>query len=292
VYLKTISLYADDGNGFRPPCYSQLSKYRSAFLLRDGQPHPIAVFNHSWSDVISAFDGCFRALETLRNARDPDSKSVNDIYTGLMDATRNLYYRATEFIENIDDSVSKSLSPDPKRPVKFSGASTLRKRIAVPCNKLKHNHNRMHYVQATAVGLIVPGFSIYHLKDGGLQPNPEIHKKRRSFSFNVELRRMLITIYLYMFEVGANISRHLANDLGDAAIEDPEPKTLAIIDKLLRLPAFGMPFETPQHMPSLAFDRKTFTMSDEGGIILPAAVDCKMTAIFTGDGITTRFAPP
>jgi hypothetical protein len=76
------------------------------------------------------------------------------------------------------------------------------------------------------------------------------------------------------------------------AIEDVEPRTLAVIDKLLGLPAFGMPFETPQHMPSLAFDKNTFTMSDESGIILPAPMGCKMTATFTGDGFTRSFALP
>jgi hypothetical protein len=75
-------------------------------------------------------------------------------------------------------------------------------------------------------------------------------------------------------------------------LEDAEPQTLAIIYKLLRLPAFGMPFETPQHMPSLAFDQKNFTMSDGGGVILPAAINCKMSAVFVGDGFTTSFAPP
>jgi hypothetical protein len=73
--------------------------------------------------------------------------------------------------------------------------------------------------------------------------------------------------------------------------ESGEPQTLAIIDKLLRLPAFGTPFETTQHMPSLAFDQKTLTMSDESGIILPAAINCNMTASFVGDGFTTGFAP-
>jgi hypothetical protein len=290
--LKTISLSADDGNGFRPPCFAQLNKYKSSFLLRDGLPHPIAAFSHSWSDVISAFEECFRTLEALRNAAGPDSELIDEMRSALMAATRNLYYRATEFIENIDDSVSKGLSPDPKRLVKFSGANALRKRIALPCNKLKHNHNRIHYVQATALGLAVPGFSIYHVKDGALHPNPEVHKKRPAFSFNVELRRIFVTTYIYMSEVGENISRHCANDLEDTAMENTEPRTLAVIDRLLRLPAFGMPFETPQHMPSLEFDKNTFTMSDESGTILPAPIGCKMTATFTGDGFTTGFAPP
>jgi hypothetical protein len=45
-------------------------------------------------------------------------------------------------------------------------------------------------------------------------------------------------------------------------------------------------------MPSISFDQKTLTMSDERGIILPAAINCKMSASFDGDGFTTRFAPP
>jgi hypothetical protein len=121
--------------------------------------------------VTVAFDGCFRALDALRGATAPDSKSLNEMHANLVSAARDLYHRATEFIENIDDGVSKCLSSDPKRLTKFSGASTLRKKIAIPCNKLKHNHNRMHYVQATALGLVVPGFTIYHLKGGALQPN-------------------------------------------------------------------------------------------------------------------------
>ena len=252
--MRTISLRADDGNGFRPPCFAELRKREASFLLRDDFPHPIATFNHSWSDVVSAYEECFRALEELRNAIEPNLSTTSKLHAALMDATRNIYYRTTEFIENVDDSVSKSLSSGSGRALKLSGPGSLRKRIAIPCNKLKHNHNRIYYVEAIALGVTVPGFTIYGVRDGALQANIEIPKRRPAFSFNVELRRIFVATYIYMFEVGQNISRHCANSLERKSIEDPEPRTVAITDRLLRLPAFCMPFETSQHMPSLAFD--------------------------------------
>ncbi|WFU82987.1 hypothetical protein QA645_09695 [Bradyrhizobium sp. CIAT3101] len=289
--MKTLTLTATDGNGFRPPCFAHVKKNKEAFHLRDDLPHPIAMFNHSWSEVVSAFESCFRYLETVRNLPIPHTEDRARI--ALLEAMRDLYYRTTEFIENLDDCISKALTPDPKRPIRVAGASALRKRVSIPCNKLKHNHNRIHYVQAIVGGVAIPGFSIYQVKGSSLEPNPEIHKKRRAFSFNVELRRIFATIYLYAFEVGENISRlGLAEKHGNVVAEAPDVQTMGLIRKLLSLSPLSFADETSQHMPAIAFDNETLTVADNDGIILPAPIDCQMHAIFVGDGYTTSFAIP
>jgi len=270
--------------------------HKEKFYVRDGLPHPIGTFNHSWSEVISAFDLCFRGMEAVRKeVSSPNVASANfasDRRGALMEATRSLYYRATEFIENIDDCISKSLSADPKRPVKVSGASALRKRVSVPCNKLKHNHNRIQYVEAAAVAFAVSGFAIYQVRGNAVEPNPEIHKKRQAFSFNIELRRIFVSLYLYASEVGQNISRLCGDMDGGNVTEAPDARTVEIINRLAALPPFCFPNESSQLMPLISFDGHTLDMSDEGGLAFPAPPGSRIMSAYVGDGYTTTFTVP
>lgn len=288
-----MTLTATDGNGFKPPCFAELTKYKELFHVRDGLPHPIGTFNHSWLEVASAFDACFRGIENLRNTvPSRDGVPSSNAHNALMDATRNLYYRATEFIENIDDCVSKSLSPDPKRPVKVSGSSTLRKRVSIPCNKLKHNHNRVHYVEAATALFAVPGFAIYQVKGPVVEPNSEIHKKRRAFSFSIELRRIFATLYLYASDVGRNISSMCRDSNEEPLAKGADAQTVEIIERLIALPLFSFPDETSRLMPLISFDGHTLDIRDEGGIALPAPPGSRMMAAYIGDGYTTTFSVP
>ncbi len=264
--------------------------------MRDGLPHPIGTFNHSWSEVTSAFEVCFRGLEAVRTAprsrNGVPSTGADSVHNVLMEATRNLYYRATEFIENVDDCVSKSLSTDLKRTVKVSGASALRKRISIPCNKLKHNHNRIHYVEAVSAPCIVPGFAIYQVKGKAVEPNPEIHKRRRAFSFSIELRRIFTALYLYASEVGQNISLLCGNADRNNATEEPDKRTIEMINRLVALPLFTFPYESSRLMPSISFDGRTLDISDEGGIAFAAPPGARFAAMYIGDGYTTTFSVP
>jgi hypothetical protein len=285
-----MTLIESDGNGFRPSCFGPLANYQGPLLHEQYDlPHPLGTFNHSWSEVLNALEKTLGALDAVGRSNSRPEK--NEAIEILLSSQRELLYRATEFIENIEGNVARSLSTDPKRAANISGPTSLRKIVAVPCNKLKHNHNRIGYVEANASVFNVVGYAIYHIRGGTMQPNAEINKDRRAVSFNVELRRIIASLYLYAEEAGRKILR-LNSGLVPVKFCSSDERTIAVIKKVLGLPIFAMPSETRKHMPSISFDGQKLAISLENGLIFPAPMSCRMLATFAGDGATRNFAPP
>jgi hypothetical protein len=269
---------------------SEIWYYNGPFFNeREDLPHPLGILGHSWGEVIHAFERCLDALDRKRNSTVPlsaDQDLTNEIIAGY----REVLYRTMEFFENLTDNIALSISPDRRKPIKLAGPKRLREIVALPCNKLKHNHNRIHYVEANAGGYTVPGFAIYHVVRGTLQPNPEIHKDRRAMSFNVELRRILAAIYLYADVIAESISKGAT--LQAPAVSPPDAATVAIIRRVGNLPIFAMPFESERQMPSISFSGTHLSITERNGLLFPAALNCQMVAQYVGDGATTSFAVP
>lgn len=290
--MQPLRLKDTDGNGFRPPCFSALSEYSGPLYHNQYDlPSPQGIVNHSWTQVVRAFDRMLDTLQTsaaLKKAAADRDKHIKD----LLAAYEALLYQAMEFIEDIERNISKCLSPDSKHPVDISGPGTLRKLIAVPCNKLKHNHNRLAFVAATGLLFSASGFAIYRIKNGTLEPNPEIHKDRRAFSFNVELRRLLATLYFYADGAATKIRALSQGQASPTRSSVTDPSTLAILGRLARLPISTFPFEKQKHMPSIEVNEHQVTISFSGGAILPASGNFTMMAQFEGDGATRSFTVP
>jgi hypothetical protein len=288
--MRSVVLNSDDGGGFRPRCFAALTSYSGPlFNERHNLPHPRGILGHSWGEVILAFERCLNALDRKRNSMVRPSFD-QDLINEATASYREVLYRSMEFFENLTDNIAMSMSPNPRKPIKLAGPKRLREIVALPCNKLKHNHNRIQYVEAIGGGYTVPGFAIYHVVRGALQPNPEIHKERRAMSFNVELRRIFAAIYLYADEIAEIISKGATGVTPANAV--PDARTVATIRRITELPIFAMPFETERQMPSISFDGSRLSIIEQGGMLFPAPLNCQMVAQYVGDGATTSFAVP
>ena len=197
-----------------------------------------------------------------------------------------------EFIEDIERNIAKCLSSDAKRIVNISGPDSLRKSIALPCNRLKHNHNRLGFVAASGLLFTAQGLAIYHTKNDTLEPNPEIHKDRRAFSFNVELRRLLANLYFYADEAAIKIRALLLPQVPRTKIHSSDAPTAETLKRIANLPIYSFPFEKSKHMPSIEFDGHQLAIKESGGSILPASGQFSMMAQFEGDGVTRSFTVP
>ncbi len=283
-----MRLTENDGHGFRPPCYGHLYSFKGPlFHQMHNLPHPAAIFNHAWQELLKNFQN---TLDDLADLQKSNLLSIDEAKANLLiDSYRRVLYSAAEFISDIEDNISKCFSENGKR-VDISGSTSARKLIMIPCNKLKHNHNRIFYFEANNKMFRVSGYAIFHVKNGVLRPNVEIHPGERGNSFNVGLRRILAACYLYAEGVGINIQRNHPN-----IVFYPVPLddlTNNVILRVANLPYFAMPFETPNLMPKIDFDGKVLNIEKSGGPIMPLPTNAPMSALFRGDGHTNSFRVP
>jgi hypothetical protein len=284
--MQNIRLTDKDGNGFRPPCYADLAAFQGPLYNAEHDlPRPIGIFNHAWSSVIESFHKTLTALENVKK----DTQDRQPLIDALISAYQGLIYQSTEFFDDVSHNIAKCFSPA-KKPVDISGPKKLREIAAVLCNKLKHNHNRLHYVEAQSQLFAVQGFAFYRIHNGVLEPNPEVHRGRGAMSFNVELRKLLAGIYLYSYECGKKIAA-LPGDRSKISTA-PDPNSIALLDRVTNLPCFAMPFESKRHMPVLSFDGHQLSVSLSDGQIFPVSTSTKMMANFIGDGTTKSFKVP
>ena len=289
--MRSMVLDIKSGSDLRPRCFAALAGYGGPlFNERENLPHPLGILGHSWREVVLAFEACLDALERKRGTPTQATVEHEDLINKVTSSYRELLYRAMEFFENLTDNVAKSISPDPRKLIKLAGSKRLREIVALPCNKLKHNHNRIHYVEAIGAGYNVPGFAIYHVAGNALHINPQIHKERRAMSFNVEIQRILAAIYLYADEVAKSISQ--SHNERTAEVTVPDAISVAVIRRIVELPIFAMPFETDRQMPSISFDGTCLLIAEQGGMLFPAPSGCQMMAQYVGDGTTRSFAVP
>jgi len=277
-----------DGHGFRPPCFAQLLAFDGVLRHEEKDlPHPIAVFNHSWKLTCDAF---LEMIEITKNTKFEQNGNIQSAYAeDICQKYKLLLYAAAEFIDNIENNIATSIG-NTRKPANIAGSSSNRKEITIPCNKLKHNHNRITYCDGRNGNLRVIGFAICHIHKGVQRPNPEIHKDGKGTSLNVAIRRIFANLYLYAAGVGTKIEALSPNiKLTPSA---PDSKSVSVAKKVSELPFFGLPNENDKIMPKITFDNNALFISRKGGDIFPLASPCLMTSIFTGDGHTRNFSLP
>lgn len=286
---KILDLKISDGSQFQPRCFESIRRY-TGNLYHDNHdvPHPLAILNHSWSKVLKAFDSALNEMEAYKpQSVDEAGRNAEP----MVDAYVNLIYRAAEFIEDIENNVTLALSASAKKRVAISGSGSQRKIIALPCNKLKHNHHRCHLLLASFAGIMVKGCAIYYVKKGVLTPNTDIYKGRRGTSFNIEFRRIMSAIYFYCDDVAKSIDGLNVPSAGYSSNVIDE-STASILTRISGLPFTAMPFESEKDMPVFKFDRQILHLESSGGLVIPGPHGTKMQATFIADGVTKSYAIP
>lgn len=281
-----LLLNIDEGYGFMPPCYKALMSYSEISYHEEFDlPHPIAIFNHSWSAVCYKLITTIDALEIMQSSFNDRPNGSNSV--SLLAAYEALLHTCDEFIENIEKNITKSFAGKNGK-ADISGPDSLRKFFSIPCNRIKHNHNRLVYFELNNTRFKVSCCSLYHIHKGGLRPNPEIHKNNHGFSFNMQLRKVVSSLYFYTDTVEKKIIK-LSNSPIIPEIH-PDTNTISMLKRISKLPIISMPHETNRDIPSIDFNEKKLELSLRGGNAIP--INGRATVIHVGDGYTHRFAVP
>jgi len=285
--MRRITLHSDDGTGFEPRCFHALANYSGPLFDQQHLPHPSGIVSHAWNEVIGSFDRTFDALDAMGKATQSNDALTENLLTGFKD----ILYRSTEFFDSLSVNVAAALTPNDKKKLSIGGPQALRGIVALPCNRLKHNHNRLDYFEAKSGVFRVPGFTIYHAVNGVLEANPEFHKKHPSKSYNLEVRKIFAAMYFYADTAADQISKLHPSTAPSKGVKI-NPRTIAVIKRLTTLPVFTFPYESSRDMPSIVYDGVTLTIAESGGLAFPVPRDAQMTARYRNDGATLTFRPP
>ena len=284
--MSTLSLTLDalDGHAFRPPCAYQLSMYAGPTL---GNGRPLALFNHSWSQMEEVFEDVLNKLDEVRkNGMEPTPAKYMHGIDALIKSYTDLIYRASEFISLIIDNMKLSLvNREESIKIKIESAKKFRRHVDIICNKLKHEQNRMGFVGIKYKYAFVPAFSVLRFdSNGALVPNFDIHSRQESFSFLVDIKQIFGDIY-FVSSVAAKIFENLDFERKNQVdIKKDYGKITGIITKISNLPLLCVPDQDNRNLTDIKFDGKTLII--ERGKIAPFPTGRleRFVGIFSGDG--------
>lgn len=269
-----LTLYKDDGNEFAPPCLAPLMSPRLISYHKERDlPHPITAFNASWWKLRSQFD----ILLTL-----VDGYAVgyaNDRNKPIMDAIETLYMRVANFVDVLETVIPGALLPNPKG--RFELPRMLRKELMMPANKLKHEANDITLCGAKWWAVTVPAYMIFHMRDKSKIANPLFHKCRDAFSFNVELRRLIVRLYKFAAAVSKQIE---ILGYGAGAASDTHGENAALLHRIVGM-SHHCWWDEANLMPMVQFDGEILRLNETGG--RASAIDryqTTFTALGTMDG--------
>ena len=285
--MRRIAFNSADGTGFEPRCFHALANYNGPLFEQQHLPHPSGIVSHAWNEVLSSFDRTFDALDAMEKNVESNDALVENLLTGFKD----ILYRATEFFDSLSVNVAAALTPNGRKKLSIGGPQAFRSIAAHPCNRLKHDHNRLDYLEAKSGVFRVRGFTIYHAVNGTLEGNPEFHKKHPSKSYNLEIRKLFAAMYFYADTAADQISK-LYPPTASLKNVKINPHTIAVIKRLTTLPVFTYSYESSRDMPSIIYDGATLTIAESGGLTFPVPRDAQMTARHRNDGATLTFRPP
>jgi hypothetical protein len=210
-------MHADDGSGFLPQCASLLRRLKEP-LFHDQQQllHPLAIFNRRWANVERATSAVLDALDSWSAQTEKADDQVRD----LLKAQKDFLYDTTELIEDFEKNFRRSvIPPDGLKKSPFSLSKGLRNHVVMQCNKMKHEHAYLGFVEVQYQFGKILGYSVFALVDPGtLGPDKNVHQQRQAFSFAIEIRKVIANIYLLAEEVAADLIAHSTLDTGASPI--------------------------------------------------------------------------
>ncbi|WP_137045633.1 hypothetical protein [Pseudolabrys sp. FHR47] len=279
----------DGPGGLLPPIASILNRLQGPLFNAEwGLQHPLAIFNRRWTTFEQSLVAVLDALDGWHSPRANDETSEH-----LLKSQKNLLYDATELIEDFEKNMLRAvLSRETYGKNRFSLSKGLRNHVVVQCNKMKHAHAYLGFVEARYQFAKIPGYSVFSLTEPDtLGPEKNIHQQREAFSFSIELRKIVSNVYLLADEVTQEIIKHatLSHTEPDNKISD---RTSDILRRVNDLPRLAFPSERPAHMPIYHFDGTTLEIDDKGGEIHHASGNSTISASHVGDGVTKRFRVP
>lgn len=244
----------------------------SAAVAGSTNPHPLPVIIRAWSAVEAALEKTLDALDETVKQQD-ESKGAS----AALDAYREFLYRAAEFVEAVEKQ-TRAVAGSYKVP------KNLDRILSEQCNAMKHNHMRLGWVSARSGFFRVTGYQMRHHVGDGETSADRFHKKRPSFSFNLEIRRVFAACYLLGEHAGrAIIAVHGAAVPGTGTRSD-------VLDRVLHLGSLIFPGESKEALPSVVQKGVDIEFTLLGGGMMPLVGQAQITALHTADGFTRTFS--
>jgi hypothetical protein len=286
-----VTLDSRTGSDLRPRCASILTRLDAAkiFHCERGLPHPLGMFNRKWGRVEILLTEVLDRLEEVRKNQTRNGPQ-GDTPARLLEAQRVLLYEAAELIEDFESNYRLCLfSGDARKQPKVQLLKSLRDHVAIQCNRMKHNHATLGYIQANHSLGIIPGYVVLsHLEGGAMGPYSLLHDRRPAFSFAIEVRKILSVLY----QLGDDVARFIEaqrGDLGPVVPATPSDKLIALLKRVADWDNTVFPSEHERDMPKFAFDGALLHIEPREGSIHRGLGQHRTWQILTGDGVTTRY---
>ncbi len=312
---KRLVFTKADGLFFQPHCLNCAARYRGQ--LYNGQHMlrpPVGIISFSLQKIVGRLNAVLDQLDRYRNRhnyrqiRYGQLSIDNDIADNIIDNYVQLIHSVDEYSEDIQGNVVKSIV-NTDGVVDKKTASLVKKfrkevkpfrdHFSGICNALKHNQNSLNFTAIACAAGFSEGYTVAAIDGSGASaPNAGIHKTTTAFSFNVDLRRILVDTYYIGYEAGNFIEDLAAAHGGLAATAAPEcqlrengdlNKALARVSSLPRL---AHPKEARNSIPIVRFDGETLEMAPVGETRIPIIGKVISGYVLRADGVTRSFLLP
>lgn len=128
------------------------------------------------------------------------------------------------------------------------------------------------------------GYQVRHLVGRGEVAMERFHKKRPSYSFNLEIRRLVTHLYLLGEHAGRAViaATGPGNPRGSA-------DTVTMLEHIIALPPMIFPGERKFPLPHLALTGVGLEVATRGGVLVALDGKIEIKSLHDGDGITRNF---
>ncbi|WP_173089171.1 hypothetical protein [Devosia sp. 1635] len=271
--MDHCNVLRSESGALEPLIISALASDRVGKIVDDGDlTHPLPVVSRSWSAVVAAFSDVLLAL----HGPDPHAKAIEN-HDAILRAHQDLLYRIAEFVEAVEKQTRVVVG-------KYVAPRNLDRALSEQCNAIKHEGARVGWVSARDAIMRVPGYQLRHLHGRSEIPMERFHKKRPSFSFNMELRRLVVNLYL----LGDHAGRAVIDAAGPGASRKSDD-TIAMLEHVIVLPPVIFPGERQLPAPHLALTGLALEVASRGGAFVALDGEIQIRHLHAGDGITSNF---
>ena len=179
-----------------PPLITTLKCFKGkTFHAKEGLPHPYIMVSKKWSALLEDI-GSF--IDFLKDNPVSDPKKEGKLLAEINKKYKHNLYLGTELIEDLTHNLRLCFF-ETKAERKANKAKYLERWTRHPtiaCNQIKHNSNVMISVCGLYKFGTVLGYGVCHYDSDNIAINTDVHPNKRPHSFGMDIRKILVNIYL------------------------------------------------------------------------------------------------
>ncbi len=295
--MKKLILTNNSASKFSIPCANALLNYEGPiFSEKVALPHPGALVNNSWNDLLNRAWEFMDAVDAYDSAeaQHPPGQYAPQIGDPSIDKILNCYrsvlYIATELIEDLLSNLKTCLLSTreykkwkPQFPKRWKDHPTKL------CNKLKHEHNILYSVNATYPIGTVRGFTVGHYSGRALISSREFHEKQQAFALGADLRRVLAHVYLIADAVREQIEELSQNYPHLSKPHQINPHEINFLNRVNKFMPLCFHDQIGGTAAEFSFDGDRLVVSDSGAPMKIGSGETSLFLAYSGDGYTKSF---